>query len=82
MIPRLLITRQESMYCESNLRNGEKKDLHYVVKNTTFSIHFSIENMPLGINFKNSRVGCKLIYDLKSRKEVDFISSKPLESVP
>jgi hypothetical protein len=69
------------MFKESHLKNGEKKDLHYVVKNTSFQIHYTLENMPIGTSFKNARVSCRLIYDLKSRKEVDFISNKPLEYV-
>eukprot|EP01129_Flabellula_baltica_P014774 TRINITY_DN717_c0_g1_i3.p1 TRINITY_DN717_c0_g1~~TRINITY_DN717_c0_g1_i3.p1 ORF type:complete len:354 (+),score=85.52 TRINITY_DN717_c0_g1_i3:61-1062(+) len=81
MIPAITITKQHSLFEEIVVKNGCKKNVNYIVKNTPFTIDYSLVNMPVGVNFKNARVCCSLLYDLKSKKEVDFITKKPLEYV-
>jgi len=79
----LYIVKQESLYLEKLVKNGGSKDVHYVVKNTPFTIHYEIKNFDEGssFNFNKCKVKCSLMFDMNPPKDVDSISKKPMEYV-
>jgi len=79
----LYIVKQESLYLEKLVKNGGSKDVHYVVKNTPFTVHYGIKNFEEGstFNFNKCKVDCSLMIDMNPPKDVDYISKKPMDYV-
>jgi len=74
----LLILHQESLFTETQSHNGTIKNVHYIVKNTPFSVRLGVTS-PL-YSFTTSSLRCALLYDLDDElKEVDTIKTQPLD---
>jgi hypothetical protein len=79
----LTISKQDSLYTEKLVKNGAPKEVHYVVKNTPFTIDYKIENFneKSAFNFHKCKIECSLLYDVKPPRSVDYVNKKPMEYV-
>jgi len=76
----LTLLDQSHLFLESVTKNGVTKHVHYIVKQTPFTVRFGLAGQTK-VNFKTCRLECELLYDLPTQKEVEAIAGKPLEYV-
>jgi len=77
----LSITNYTTPFSETQSKNGLKKTVHYIVKNTPFELKIRIpQELINSHSFKTGVIECKLLLDQSGFKEVDYsVKSKPLE---
>lgn len=74
----LKITHQDSLFLEHIIANGVAKDVHYVVKQTPFTIKLSVPKSS-SLTFTNAALDCQLLYDLEEVTPVTSVKSNVLD---